>query len=212
MKLNISFSSFRKNHKLKKDQLIYRVKKCKDYKQVENIFNFLLVEKNSFIFESVEKGIIRGRYTIIGLNPDKIWDINKNIITEKFEGKIKTIKEKPLKFLNNLIHKFKTKLPRNIPSMSSMLVGYFSYDIIRYIENIPDHCIDDLGEHRHHWRDLISRSFSYWRRRYDLVIRINSKDLFKLLAGDCVCAGVSIAMAEISGRLVCISRCDIDGG
>ena len=25
-----------------------------------------------------------------------------------------------------------------------MLVGYFSYDIIRYIEKIPDNCIDDL--------------------------------------------------------------------
>ena len=87
MKLNISFSSFEKNHKLKKDQIIYRVKNCIDYKQVENIFNFLLVEKNSFIFESVEKGTIRGRYTIIGLNPDKIWDIYKNTIIEKFEEK-----------------------------------------------------------------------------------------------------------------------------
>ena len=144
MKLNISFSSFEKNHKLKKDQLIYRVKECKDYKQVENIFNFLLVEKNSFIFESVEKGIIRGRYTIIGLNPDKIWDINKNTITEKFEGREKTINEKPLNFLNILIHKFNTKVPRGIPAMSSMLVGYFSYDVIRYLENVPDNCIDDL--------------------------------------------------------------------
>ena len=144
MKLNISFSSFKKNHKLKKDQLIYRVKKCKDYKQVENIFNFLLVEKNSFIFESVEKGTVRGRYTIIGLNPDKIWNINKNTISENFEGKIRTINEKPLKFLNNLIHKFNTKVSSNIPKMASMLVGYFSYDVIRYIENIPDKCVDDL--------------------------------------------------------------------
>jgi anthranilate synthase component I len=144
MKLNISFSSFKKKHKLKKDQLIYKIKKCNDYKQVENIFNFLLVEKNSFIFESVEKGTIRGRYTILGLNPDKIWDINKNIITERFEGKKKIIKEKPINFINNLIHKFNTRLPSNMPKMASMLVGYFSYDIIRYIENIPDKCIDDL--------------------------------------------------------------------
>jgi len=144
MKLNISFSSFKKKHKSNKDQLIYAVKKCTDYKQVENMFNFLLVEKNSFIFESVEKGKIRGRYTIIGLNPDKIWDINKSTITEKFEGKKRTINEKPLIFLNKLINEFNTKVPRGIPSMSSMLVGYFSYDIIRYIENIPDHCIDDL--------------------------------------------------------------------
>ena len=144
MKLNISFSSFKKNHKLKKDQLIYKIKYCKNYNQVENIFNFLLAEKNSFIFESVEKGTIRGRYTIIGLNPDKVWNINKNIITETFENKKKIIKEKPLNFLNNLIHKFNTKIPTGIPKMAAMLVGYFSYDIIRYIENIPDKCTDDL--------------------------------------------------------------------
>ena len=144
MKLNISFSSFKKNHKLKKDQLIFKSKICKDYKQVENIFNFLLVEKNSFIFESVEKGTIRGRYTIIGLNPDKVWDINKNTITERFEGKKIIIKEKPLKFLNNLIDKFNTKIPVGIPKMAAMLVGYFSYDVIRYIENIPNKCTDDL--------------------------------------------------------------------
>ena len=144
MKLNISFSSFKKKHKSKKDQLIYQVKSCKDYRKVENIFNFLLAEKNSFIFESVEKGSIRGRYTIIGLNPDKIWDINKNIITERHYNKKKILKEKPLKFLNNLIHRFNTKVPSAIPKMAAMLVGYFSYDTIRYIENIPDKCIDDL--------------------------------------------------------------------
>jgi len=144
MKLNISFSSFKKNHKLKKDQLIYRVKSCNDYEQVENIFNFLLAEENSFIFEFVEKGTIRGRYTIVGLNPDKIWDINKNIVTEKFEGKKKVIKQKPLDFLNDLINDFSFKVPKGIPKMSSMLVGYFSYDVVRYVEKIPDECIDDL--------------------------------------------------------------------
>ena len=144
MKLNISFSSFKKNHKLNKDQLIYKVKDCKDYKQVENIFNFLLVEKNSFIFESVEKGTTRGRYTIVGMNPDKIWNINKNGITEIFEGKKKIIKQKPLIFLNNLINNFNTKVPSGVPKMAAMLVGYFSYDVIRYVEKITDNCIDDL--------------------------------------------------------------------
>jgi anthranilate synthase component 1 len=144
MKLNISFSSFKKTHQSKKNQVVYKVKNCKDYRQVENIFNLLLVEKNAFIFESVEKGTIRGRYTIIGLNPDKIWNINKNTITEQFEGKVKIIKNKPLNFLNNLIDKFNIKVPAGIPKMSAMLVGYFSYDIIRYIENIPDKCVDDI--------------------------------------------------------------------
>jgi len=144
MKLNINFNSFKKNHKLKKNQLIYFVKKCRDYRKIENLFNFLLINKNSFIFESVEKGIKKGRYTIIGLNPDKIWDINKNTIVEKIDGKRKIIKKKPLDFLNKTIHNFHNKIPKNIPAMASMLVGYFSYNVIKYIEDIPDRNKDDL--------------------------------------------------------------------
>ena len=144
MKLNISFKSFKKNHIQKKHQIIFVSRKCNDYRKIENLLKFLLVEKNSFIFESVEKGKIRGRYTILGLNPDKIWDINKNIVSIKSGKKIKKIKIKPLVFLNNLINKFKMKVPKNLPSMSTMLVGYFSYDVIRYIEKISDKCSDNL--------------------------------------------------------------------
>tara|TARA_B100000579_G_scaffold437028_1_gene464886 strand:- start:2425 stop:3882 length:1458 start_codon:yes stop_codon:yes gene_type:complete len=144
MKLNIGFQDFKKNHLKKKHQILFTKKKCKDYKKIENLFKLLLVEKNSFLFESVEKGVNRGRYTIIGLNPDKIWDINKNKIILNSKGKKKIIKKKPLIFLNNLINNFKLKIPKGIPMMSSMLVGYFSYDVIRYIENIPNSCKDDL--------------------------------------------------------------------
>ena len=144
MKLNISFKDFKKNHIKRKHQIIFTSKKCNNYKSVENLFKFLLVEKNSFIFESVEKGKIKGRYTIIGLNPDKIYDIRKGVITIT-SGKIsKRVKAKPLVFLNNLINRFNIKIPKRLPSMSTMLVGYFSYDVIRYIEKIPDKCIDDL--------------------------------------------------------------------
>ena len=35
-------------------------------------------------------------------------------------------------------------MPKNLPPICSLLVGYFSYDIIRYIEKVPDKCSDDL--------------------------------------------------------------------
>jgi len=89
MKINISLSEFKKAHTKKKHQILFRVKNCKNYYKVENLFKFLLAEKNSFIFESVEKGTIRGRYTIIGLNPDKTWDIRKKTITLSNLGKKK---------------------------------------------------------------------------------------------------------------------------
>ena len=144
MKINLSFKEFKNNHSKKKNQILFRSRTCTQYYKVENLFRFLLAEKNSFIFESVEKGIIKGRYTIIGLNPDKIWDINKNIITINSSDKRIKIKADPLKYINKLIKEFKIKIPNQLPSMSSMLVGYFSYDVIRYIEKIPNNCKDDL--------------------------------------------------------------------
>ena len=54
------------------------------------------------------------------------------------------IKANPLIYINKLIKNFDIKIPNQLPSMSSMLVGYFSYDVIRYIERIPDRCKDDL--------------------------------------------------------------------
>ena len=111
MKINLSFKEFKNNHYKKKHQILFRSRSCKDYYKVENLFKFILAEKNSFIFESVEKGTIKGRYTIIGLNPDKIWDINKNIISLNNLGKKSQIKTDPLKFINKLIKDFKVKIP-----------------------------------------------------------------------------------------------------
>ena len=144
MKINTSLKIFKKNHSKRKHQILFRTQNCKHYYKVENLYKFILAKKNSFIFESVEKGAVKGRYTIIGLNPDKIWDINDNIITLNYKGKKTKIKTTPLKYLNKLINNFKIKIPRQLPSMASMLVGYFSYDIIRYIEKIPNKCEDDL--------------------------------------------------------------------
>ena len=144
MQINTNFKDFRKRHLKNSHQILYKSFKCKNYYKVENLYKFLLAEKNSFIFESVEKGVVRGRYTIIGLNPDKIWDINNNVVTLKTSNKIIRIKTNPLKYLNKLINDFKIKTPSQLPSMASMIVGYFSYDIIRYIENIPNNCKDDL--------------------------------------------------------------------
>jgi len=144
MKLNISFKNFKRNHSKKKHQVLFLSRVCKNYSNVENLFNFLLVKKDSFIFESVEKGKIKGRYTIIGLYPDKIWDFNKDTVRINSLGSKKKIKVDPLIYINKLIKNFNIKIPKKLPPMSSMLVGYFSYDVIRYIEKIPDKCIDDL--------------------------------------------------------------------
>jgi len=144
MQINIDLNKFTKKHKNKKNQIIFQSIKCKNNQIIENIINNFLKEKNSFIFESVEKRTVRGRYTIIGGNPDKIWEFNKDkviLIQKKVKKKLKV---SPYNYLKKLIQDFKFPLSKKLPPLSSLLVGYFSYDIIRYIEKIPDNCLDDL--------------------------------------------------------------------
>ena len=144
MNINTSFLDFKKKHQNKKNQVIFCKTKCKNNKIIENIINNFLIKKNSFIFESVEKRRIRGRYTIIGADPDKIWEFTNKKIHIIENNKRKNIKSSPYAFLKKLIEDFNFPLPKNLPPLCSLLVGYFSYDIIRYIEKIPDKCLDDL--------------------------------------------------------------------
>ena len=64
MILNRSFKEFRFRHRNNQNQIIYTSKKVKNDDEVLNLIDNFLEEKNSFIFESVEKGKIKGRYTI----------------------------------------------------------------------------------------------------------------------------------------------------
>ena len=76
--LNISLGKFKSQYLRKKNQIIYYSIKTDGEKEIENLINNFLIEKDSFIFESVEKGFIKGRYTIFGKNPDKIELIDGN--------------------------------------------------------------------------------------------------------------------------------------
>jgi len=144
MKIIPSISSFKKKHKNKRNQILFCSAKCKSSKIIENLIDNFLVKKNSFIFESVEKRRIKGRYTIIGADPDKIWEFNNNKIYLFKNNNKKIIEQDPYNYLKKLIENFKFPLPKNLPPLSSLLVGYFSYDIIRYIEKIPNNCVNDL--------------------------------------------------------------------
>ena len=96
-------------------------------------------EKYLFLFESVERGSQKGRYSVIGLKPDLIWECkdgiskikksNKNIIRKK-------INSDPLDNLRKIIEENKLKIPHNLPSIACGLFGYLGYEMIKYFENV----------------------------------------------------------------------------
>jgi anthranilate synthase component I len=104
----------------------------------------------SFLFESVESGAVRGRYSMIGLNPDLVWRAHGTVaeINAQPEKSPDTFTRQPLPALaslRDLIAQSKIDLPAHLPPMAAGVFGYMGYDTIRLVEHLPNINPDDLG-------------------------------------------------------------------
>ncbi|MAI29496.1 MAG: anthranilate synthase component I [Rickettsiales bacterium] len=96
-------------------------------------------EKYLFLFESVERGSQKGRYSVIGMKPDLIWECKNGISkVKKSSNHIirKKINSDPLDNLKKIIEENKLKIPHNLPSIACGLFGYLGYEMIKYFENV----------------------------------------------------------------------------
>ncbi|MEX2035000.1 MAG: anthranilate synthase component I [Xanthobacteraceae bacterium] len=96
----------------------------------------------SFLFESVEGGAVRGRYSVIGLDPDVIWrahgaraEINRSARTSPHQ--FTACRETPLAALRALIAESRIALPDDLPPMAAGVFGYLGYDMVRLMEELP---------------------------------------------------------------------------
>ena len=111
-----------------------------------------LMEKDApcFLLESVEKGEIRGRYSVIGLMPDLIWRCKGNKAEVCYSDKIDetqfiACEEDSLTSLRKLYESSKIDIPEGLPPMSAGLVGYMGYDMVGLMEKLPDRKKDSIG-------------------------------------------------------------------
>jgi anthranilate synthase component I len=105
----------------------------------------------SFLLESVEGGAVRGRYSIIGLNPDVIWKaegpkayINRKALLQP-DGPFIEQALAPLAALRALIAESQIALPEDAPPMAAGVFGYMGYDSVRLMEHLPNQKPDVLG-------------------------------------------------------------------
>jgi len=139
-----SFTEFKK--KLKKGNLIPIWQEVlADFDTPVSAFKKIESGKYSFLLESVEGGEKWGRYSFLGSEPSVIFKSkNGNIeITEK--GKTKKSHGDPIDALRNLLSRYKPVTTPELPRFHGGAVGYFSYDIVRHIEKLPEIVVDDLG-------------------------------------------------------------------
>ena len=144
-KFNIT--NFKKNYNLGKKQIIYHTLSADIHTPVSIIMK-LKNEKYSFLYESVEKGSQKGRYSIIGLKPDLIWKCKDKKCTTLNLTKNKkscTFEKNPLRSLKKLIKENKAIIPKVLPSISSGLYGFLGYEMIQYFESLELNKVDNLN-------------------------------------------------------------------
>ena len=104
----------------------------------------------SFLLESVEDGAVRGRYSIIGLEPDVIFRINArraeiNRAAQTEPEAFTALDDAPLVALRSFIAESRIALPEALPPMAAGIFGYLGYDIVRLIEDLPPPRDDRIG-------------------------------------------------------------------
>jgi anthranilate synthase component I len=104
----------------------------------------------SFLLESVEGGATRGRYSIIGLDPDLVWrtrgdlaEINRN--PRARADAFTSCGEPPLTALRSLLAESRVAIPEGLPPMAAGVFGYLSYDMVRLMEELPAAPPDPIG-------------------------------------------------------------------
>ena len=103
-----------------------------------------------FLLESVEGGATRGRYSIIGIDPDLIFrafgaraEINANPRADA-DGYV-AMNEPTLPALRRVITESRIVLPTGLPPMAAGVFGYLGYDMVRLMEDLPPANPDRLG-------------------------------------------------------------------
>ena len=146
MSLTPEFTTFEKEYKSGRNQVVYSKLTSDLDTPVSIMLKLAWAKKNSFILESVTGGEIRGRYSIIGMDPDLIWKCEEEqSFLSSGDSVFKPISGQPLSVFRDLLQQSVINLPKELPQSSAGLFGYFGYDMVRHVENLPNLNKDTIG-------------------------------------------------------------------
>jgi len=106
------------------------------------------MDRYAYLLESVEGGEKLGRYSFISSHPSLIFESKGRRVTLSLKSPaIRQVKEvdSPLDELRKIIQKYKPVNVEGLPRFYGGAVGYIGYDMVRFIENLPNKNPDDLN-------------------------------------------------------------------
>jgi len=148
--LTPDYDSFARAYEAGENQVVYTRLAADLDTPVSLMLKLTGAARDAFLLESVTGGEVRGRYSIIGMKPDVIWQchgqtsrINRAARFDPDAYQPET--GDPLANLRALIAESRISLPEDLPAASAGLFGYLGYDMIRLVEHLPDVPPDTLG-------------------------------------------------------------------
>ena len=107
-------------------------------------------DDDCFLLESVTGGEKIGRYSMLGFGPDEIFECTNGAIRHERGGNVEEYPtDDPIAELERLVTRSKPVampgLPEQNTSFTGGVVGYFAYDVVRYVENLPNRPARSLG-------------------------------------------------------------------
>lgn len=145
-----TFQDFEKAYTAGQSQLVWMRLAADLDTPVSLMLKLAGARSDSFILESVTGGEVRGRYSVVGLKPDLIWQCHgtKSRINRqaRFDpDAFEDLPGSPLDTLRALIDESQIDLPEGMPPIASGLFGYLGYDMIRLVEHLPNINPDPIG-------------------------------------------------------------------
>ena len=102
-------------------------------------------DRNGFLLESIEGGVARGRYSVIGLLPDLIWRCHDGHVSSGADAAaLEADPRPPMASLRALVADSRLPLPDGLPPMIGGVFGYLGYEMVRQMERLPNPPADDL--------------------------------------------------------------------
>jgi len=95
-------------------------------------------DSHAFLFESLEGGEKWGRYSFIGFDPLLTFSSSQERLEIKRQGKSEVRNGNPLQELRKLLASFRAHQSEHLPRFFGGLVGYLGYDMVRFMERLPD--------------------------------------------------------------------------
>ncbi len=117
-----------------------------DYDTPVSVFRKIDSSDYSFLFESVEGGDKWARYSFMGTEPSVVFrSKGRDVEIIRPGGETETFTGDPILVLRDLLSCYRPVSSEELPRFYGGAVGYFGYDMVRFIENIPETSPDELN-------------------------------------------------------------------